>query len=27
LKIYEIVGAVCAVKSLRHPCQQFVDDL
>jgi hypothetical protein len=24
--IYESLGAVCAVESLRHPCQQFVDD-
>jgi len=27
LIIYESLGAVCAVESVRHPCQQFVDDL
>jgi len=27
LKIYESKGAVCAVESLRRPCQQFVDYL
>ena len=27
LKIYESLGAVCPVESLRHPLQQFVDDL
>jgi hypothetical protein len=25
--IYESLGALCTVESLRHPCQQFVDDL
>jgi len=25
--IYESLGAVCPVESLRHACQQFVDDL
>ena len=25
--IYESVGAVCAVESVRHQFQQFVDDL
>jgi hypothetical protein len=25
--IYESLGAVCGVESLRHPFQQFVDDL
>ena len=27
LMIYESLGALCAVESLRHPCQPFVDDL
>jgi len=25
--ISESVGAVCAVESLRHRCQPFIDDL
>jgi hypothetical protein len=27
LMIYVSLGAVCPVESLRHACQQFVDDL
>jgi len=27
MMIYESLWAVCPVESLRHPCQQFVDDL
>jgi hypothetical protein len=27
LMISESVGAVCAVESLRHRCQPFLDDL
>ena len=27
LMIYEALGAVWAVESMRHPCQQFVEDL
>jgi hypothetical protein len=27
LMIYVSLGAACAVESLRHPCQEFVDDL
>jgi hypothetical protein len=27
LMIYDSLGAVCPVESLRHPFQQFVDDL
>jgi len=27
LMIYVSLGAACAVESMRHPCQEFVDDL
>jgi len=27
LMICESLGSVCAVESLRHPCQPFLDDL
>jgi len=27
LMIFESLGAVCLVESVRHPCQKFVDDL